>query len=607
VREPGLDTYFVYGVVVAAAILIASGRVRRDGVALLVLLSLMLSGILSPAQALSGFGNPVVPLVAGIFVLGEAVSKTGIAHALGAWMLRVGAGRETRLLSVVMLVAAALGSIMSSGAVVAILVPAALAIASKANLNPSRLLLPLGAAALISGMLTLISSASNLIVSAELVQAGLEPFRFFSFTPIGIGALGAAMLFVLLAGRRLLDAEAELRPRSAAQTLADLRRGYGLEKRVHRLRVGHDSELSGRTLLRAPLAQRGIRALGIERAERFGVDAIALPGPAAELRAGDVVLVEGDRDDVDALIGSGGLESLPYLEEDEERWAQELGSAVVLVHPESSLVGISLREADLPTRYGVRVLGLRRSRELKPDFVDERLEASDSLLVVGPWHQISLLQQDVRDFVVLALPLELDQLAPARSRAPLVLAILAAMVALCAFDVIPVVAAVLMAALASIAVGCVSGDAAYRAIPWSTVVLIGGLLPAGDALLQTGGADVLVQLLDRSLVEGDPRLTMALVFAVTTGVGVFLSGTSTAIIMAPIALEVAELSGVSPRGLAMVVAIAASAASFVSPTSTSLLLVIEAGGYRYYDVVRVCGPILLLTAVVTLVLVPWLF
>lgn len=587
----------------------ASGRVRLDVTAILVVLALMLSEILTPRQALAGFGDPVVLLVAGLLVVGEALTRTGVAYAIGGWLLRAGGTSEARLLVLLMLAAALLGSVMSSTAVVAVFIPVVLTIAAKTELSATRLLMPLSFAALVSGMLTLIATTPNLVVSAELGGRGLEPFGFFSFTPIGLAVLAVATLYMGLVGRHLLPGGAVSPPKGDVRTADDLWTRFGLDDKLQRLRVPAGSTLVGCTLAEAKLGSRfHARVIGIERSGRGRRrELLPVPGGDAEIHPGDVLILVGEPSDAEALAVEEQLERLATEPGHVARWREELGIAVVLVHPESSLTGRSLRESGFRTAHVLHVLGMRRRGEIVSDYLDQPLEAGDSLLVLGTWHSIARLQTDVHDFVVLTLPIELDEVAPARRRAPLALLILAGMVLLSAFDVVPLVAAVLMAALAVVLVGCLGMEDAYRAIHWSSLVLIAGMLPVADALEQTGGVDLLVDALLGALGGARPQLVMTALFFVTGALGLVLSNTATAVLMAPIAIRAAELLGISPYPLAIAVVIASSAA-FVTPVSTPVVtLVVSPGGYRFMDFVKVGIPLLLLTWLTTLVVTPFFF
>lgn len=603
------DAAIVFGILGVAGILFAWGRLRLDVTALLVVMALMLSGVLTPREALAGFGDPVVILVAGLLVVGEMLTRTGISNAIGRWLMRVGGASETRLLVLLMLSAAALGSVMSSTAVVAIFIPVVLTISAKTDLNANRLLMPLSFAALVSGMMTLIATTPNLVVSAELEAKGLEPFGFFSFTPIGLAVLAVTVAYMWLVGRHLLPGSGVAPAKSEAHSLEDLGVGFGLERIAHRLRVTNRSPLTGRTLAEAEIGTRfHARVFGIERSGRRGRrELLPSPGADAEIHEGDVLCVAAEPADADALTAAERLDQLAIGHEDRELWKTELGLAVVLVPPESRLESQTLRGSEFRSNHGLHVLGLRRRGAIVPAFADEPLEVGDSLLVVGSWHSIARLRSDTRDFVVLTLPEELDEVAPARRRAPIALLILLGMVLLAALDVMPVVAAVLLAALAAVFTGCLSMEDGYGAISWSSLVLIAGMLPVADALESTGGVDLIVEVLVEGLGYSGPYFIMTVFFVLTAGLGLVLSNTATAVLVAPIALQTAVVLDVSPYPLAMTVAIAASAA-FVTPVSTPVVtLVVAPGNYGFLDFVKVGLPLLVLTWATSLLVIPIFF
>ncbi len=602
------ETLFVFVVIGVASVLFASGRVRLDVVALLVVLALALSGILTVREALAGFGDPVVILVAGLLVMGEALTRSGVAYAIGAWMSKVGGDNEGRMIIVLMLVAAGLGTVMSSTAVVAILIPVVLNLAGKTGISASRLLMPLAFGALISGMTTLIATTPNLVVSAELGQAGFKPFNFFSFTPIGLSVLVVGVGYFLLGGRRLLPGKSAEPPKTAARTMRDLMEEYECFEQLRLLRVPPGSPLVGQSLRDAELGTRyDFRIDIIERSERFGRVVHPAPPPEAVIRAGDLLAAVADVDDVARLAEDAKLEQLPVAQHHRERWGRDAGLATVLVHPESRLIGKTLREAAFRTRYGIQVLAIRRGGEVLKAFLDHELESGDALLVVGSWQRLGRLQTNIHNFVVLVLPVEMDQVAPARKRAPAALAILAGMVVLSALEIVPVVVAVMMAALAMVFTRCLTMEDAYRSIHWSSVVLIAGMLPIADALVSTGGVDLIVDGLVYGLGDYGPYAMMAALFVLSAGLGLFLSNTATAVLLAPIAIRAAEALQVEPYAMAMTVAIAASAA-FVTPVSTPVVtLVVEPGNYRFMDFVKVGLPMLVLTGVVTLLVTPLLF
>lgn len=604
------DMLIVFSIVGVASVLFASGRVRLDVVALLVVLALVFSGILSVRESLAGFGDPVVILVAGLLVLGEALTRTGIAFSIGQWLTRIGGDGEVRMIVLLMLVSGVLGSVMSSTAIVAVFIPVVLNIAAKTNLNASRLLIPMSYAALISGMLTLIATTPNLVVSEELGGSGYESFNFFSFTPIGLGVLLAAIAFMALVGRFLLPGDRVSSPKSQTRGIRELVAEYRVMDSARQYRVASDSVLRGQTLQQSDLGDRLSLWITIVEREVDGKRQLfTAPSADFELHARDAIAfnLQGRDELAPALLAELGLELLDISEKDIERWSSQVGMAAVLVHPDSSLLGQTVRQSLIRDRYGLMVLGIKHRGEVVEHFLDHKLESGDALLVFGSWNNIGSLQAESHDFVVLALPVEMDQVAPARDKAPFALAILGGMVLLSALEIVPVVVAVLMAALAAVFTRCLSMDQAYRSIHWSSLVLIAGMLPIADALIKTGGVDLLVELLDSQMGGYGPYAMMSVLFFLSALLGLFLSNTATAILMVPIAIGAAQAMGIEPYAFAMTVAIAASAA-FATPVSTPVVtLVVEPGQYRFLDFVKVGLPLVLITWGVTLLLTPLLF
>ena len=603
------ETVFVFALIGVAAALMASNRVRFDIVALLVVLALMLSGVLSVGEALSGFGNPVVILVAGLLVVGEMLDRTGVAAAMGDWILKIGGTNETRLLIVIMVAAATLGAVMSSTAVVAIFIPIILRVGAETNLNVSKMLMPMSYAALISGMLTLVATTPNLVVHEELQNAGFEGLGFFSFAPVGLAVLVVAVAYILLVGRRLLPGEIqESAGDKSGRSILELWESFRVDRRYESVRISPDSPFVGSTIAETKLESRYyVRVLGIMRVRSGGEERIASPAPNMELQAGDTLLIVGQPADNERLMAEQALTPIPASKRNEQRWLWELGGVAVLVHPESGLLGKSLREVEFRKRYGVHVFGLRRHREPIADYKDVKLAASDSLLVVGPWSQIQQLQSRHHDFVVLEMPKEYTEVVPAYRRMPVALIILAAMVLLSVFEVVPLVAAVLMAVMAAVFTRCLTMEDSYRAIHWSSLVLVAGMLPLADALKKTGGTDIIVDALMYGVGDSSPALMLTAIFFLTAGLGMFLSNTASAVLVVPIAIIAADALGVSPYPFAVAVLIAASAA-FVTPVSTPVVtLVVEPGRYGFMDFVKVGVPLLLLTYVVTLLVAPLVF
>ena len=599
------DMLFVFGLLLVTVILFVSDRVRLDVVAMSVILVLMLSGLLTPGEALAGFGDPVVLLIAGLFVVGEALYRTGVAFAVGDWLMRVAGTNELRLLVMLMLVVAGLSAFMSSTGAVAIFIPIVLSLAARAGISPSRLLLPIALASLMGGMLTLIGTPPNLVVSIQLEREGLDPFSFFSFTPIGLLVLAVGIGYMLVVGRHFLPAGVtEDKRKRTRRSLRDLAETYGISGQLRRLYLGADSPLMGSSIEQAMLLTRyQVMVAGIERK---GLLTPALSN--TRLESGDTLLVVGKDNDLISLRSGERLVEVPLDEYHFQTVTKELGLAEVLLTPESKLIGHSLIKANFREHHDLTVLGvLRMGKPLEGEFARTRLAFGDALLVAGGWRDINRLQEGHEDFLVLNLPKEMDEIAPNRGKATHALLILAAMLVLMAFNFVPSVTAVLLAALAMVVVGCVSMNNAYHSLNAQSLVLIAGMLPMATALEKTGGIDLIASGLVTSLGDFGPFALMAGLFILTSVFSQFISNTATTVLVAPIAVVAAEGLDVSVYPILMTVAIAASTA-FATPVASPVnTLVLGPGGYRFNDFVKVGVPLQILAMIVTLVAVPLLF
>ena len=602
------ETLFVFGLLFVTIILFVSDRLRLDVVAVLVILVLMVSGLLSPGEALAGFGDPVVLLIAGLFVVGEALLRTGVAHAVGNWLMRVAGTNQTRLLVLLMLVVAGLSAFMSSTGAVAIFIPIALGLAGKVGLAPSRLMMPMAFASLIGGMLTLIGTPPNLVVSTQLERAGLAPFGFFSFTPIGLLVLAVGVVYLVLIGQRLLPSLKTQPGGRARRSLRELGSAYGLEGKLQRLRITTQSPLVGQTVAHALLRTRhGFTVLGLQRQQRRR--SLVLPALShTQFQAGDILIGVSYTPEAEGLVHAEKLEVLAVEDAQEEALIRELGVAEVLLTPESELIGRTLTKTRFRSHYGLTVVGIMRKGEpLTENLPGTTLQFGDSLLVGGGWKNISMLQGEQTNFLVLSVPEEMDEVAPNRSQAPTALLILVAMLVVMTFNLVPSVTAVLLAAITLVLTRCVSMNDAYGSINWESLVLIAGMLPMATALEKTGGVELIVTGLVDNLGGAGPIVLMAALFLLTSVFSQFISNTATTVLVAPIAVGAAQGLGVSPYPLLMTVAIAASTA-FATPVASPVnTLVLGPGGYRFNDFVKVGVPLQLLAMIITLAAVPLVF
>lgn len=605
------ELIWVLSLLAIAVVLFATGKVRMDAIALMVIVAFVLSGTLTLNEAFSGFSDPNVILIAALFIIGDGLVRTGVATKMGAWLVSVAGNSETKMLIYLMLTVAGLGAFMSSTGVVAIFIPVVLSVSARMNTSPSRLMMPLSFAGLISGMMTLVATPPNLVVNSELLREGLHGFSFFSVTPIGLVVLILGIVY-MLAVRFMLktdngDSARDGRKRS---TFRDLIREYHLTGRARRLAIRPGSPMIGQRLDDLKLRERYCaNVIGVERWRRFRRVIVNVDG-VSEFRARDVLLIDMSASDVDLrqFCGEQMLEPMVLRGEYFADQALDVGMAEVALIPDSEMIGKTVREIAFRTRFGLNIVGMKRDgKAMDGSVVDEPLQLGDILLVVGNWRQIALLAKRGRDFVVLNMPVEVDDASPAHSQAPHAIFCLVLMVALMLTDEIPNPIAAIIACLLMGKFRCINAESAYKAIHWPSIILIVGMMPFALALQKTGGVDLVVKgLMDVAGGEG-PYLMLGCLFVMCAAIGLFISNTATAVLMAPIALAAAKSMGVSPYPFAMVVAMAASAA-FMTPVSSPVnTLVLGPGKYSFSDFVKIGVPFTILVMVVCVLLIPVLF
>lgn len=605
------ELIWVLSLLVIAILLFICGKLRMDVVALLVIVAFVLSGTLTLQEATMGFSDPNVILIAALFVIGEGLVRTGVALRMGEWLIKVAGSSETKMLVLLMTTVAGLGAFMSSTGVVAIFIPVVIGVAAKMNTSPGRLMMPLSFAGLISGMMTLVATPPNLVVNSELLRNGIPGFGFFDVTPIGLVALVLGIGYMLVARLWLVTPthqdEAKKRVR---RTFRDLIHDYKLSGRARRLAVRPGSSLIGRPLDDLQLRQRyGINVVGLERWRKFRRVMVPVTG-TTEFYSNDVLLIDMSAAEIDLreFCSENQLEPMILRGEYFSDRAQDVGMAEVLVIPDSELQGKNLREIAFRTRFGVSVIGVRRRGAVQDGALNDlALELGDILLVIGDWKKITQLQQQKRDLIVLNMPVEVDDVAPASSQAPHAIFCLALMVAMMLTNEIPNPVAALIACLLMGKFRCIDMDSAYKAIHWPSIVLIVGMMPFALALQKTGGVKLIVDGLMDLAGGRSPYVMLLCLFVLCATIGLFISNTATAVLMAPIGVAAAQQMGVSPYPFTLIIAVAASAA-FMTPVSSPVnTLILGPGGYRFSDFVKVGVPFTLLIMVVSVLLVPVLF
>lgn len=606
------ELLLVLGLLAACIGMFVINKPRMDVVALLVIVILPVCGIITVPEALAGFSDANILLIAALFVVGEGLARTGIAYRLSDVLIKNAGQSETKLVVLLMVAVAGLGSVMSSTGVVAIFIPVALNLAERLRISPGRLMMPLSFAGLMSGMLTLVATPPNMVVNSVLNHEGSEGFGFFSFTPIGSVILVAGIVYMLFARHWLLPKSDNPSSSGAKRrNLLDFIKDYHLEGREHRLRILPDSPLVGLNLREVKINYPNkAHVVGIERRGKFRQEVLQ-PTADTLLLAGDILLVDVPADPgINPVTRADelGLEPLPLRGRYFTDQSREVGMAEILLPPDSNLIGKTVLQLGFRTLHRLSVIGLRRGNTAREgEMLEEKLKPGDTLLVIGAWDAVRMLQSQPQNFIVLNLPAEIDQVAPVQSRAPYALFSLGVMIALMVTGIVPNVIAALVACLLMGAFRCIDMDSAYKSIHWPILLLIVGVMPFATALERTGGINLAVDGLLSVIGDAEPRVVLGSLFVLTAVIGLFISNTATAILMAPIALNAAVHLGASPYPFAMTVALAASAA-FMTPISSPVnTLVLAPGRYKFGDFVKVGVPFTIVVLFICVLLVPVIF
>lgn len=611
--------FITLAILAVSAVFFALGRIRSDIVALCALLLLLFCGILTPEEALSGFSNPVVVMMVGLFVVGGAIFQTGLAKMVSGRIMKLAGTHELTLFLLVVLVTAVIGAFVSNTGTVALMLPIVVSLASATNMNASQLLMPLAFASSMGGMLTLIGTPPNLVINEVLVEAGYPLLSFFSFSPVGMICIAVGIVVMyplcrwLLSGQREKDRYKTNKGKSLRQLVDE----YRLTDDLARYRVPASSPLKGMTIGKADIHNRyGLTVLELRREggrQHHLLKSVAqqLVGPGTVVEEGDILYLSGDGEQAQRFAADYGLQTDENLSTQTTLDFYHIGMAELVLLPTSRLVNRQLKEGGFRGTYSINVIAIRRKGEyIMESLPDMRLQAGDVLLVQGTWDNIARLGNDEDRWVVLGQPLDEAAKVTLDYKAPLAACIMCLMVASMVFDFIPIapVTAVITAAVLMVLTGCFKNvEAAYKTINWESVVLIAAMLPMSVALEKTGASAMLSHMLVASLGNIGPLSLLAGVYFTTSLLTLFISNTATAVLMAPIALSSAVELGVSPYPYLFAVTVAASMC-FASPFSTPPnALVMQAGQYRFIDYIRVGLPLQVIMGLVMIGVLPLLF
>jgi di/tricarboxylate transporter len=572
-----------------AMILFSFEWVSADIVALGLMLTLIISGLLPMEEAFAGFGSQTVLMILGLLILTEGLVRTGMVDLTGRYILRHG-GREPRQLRTILLVVPAiLSSFISNTAAAAFFMPITLGVANRAHMSVSRLLMPLAFASILASSVTLIGTSTNLVVSGLMEQQGLAPLTMFELTPVGLPILVVGLLYMYFIGHHLIPDRTGI-----------TRHENILEEQLYvsEVRIKSSSVTVGRSIEQSVFMRE--LNLGMLRLVRNGQ---ALQ-PLADtiLVEDDILFVEGHRDDILQIPNTPGLELQGVIEPlVDYLQGQPMRIAEVIILPGSPLIGRNIKGLRLRERYKLQILAINQADGVTYTKIGRRvLRLGDVLLIQIPAENLRLLQQE-KLFRVLDIT---DSPTVKPQRIWLAGIIFAGSLLLAISGLLPIAVAVLLGAFLMFLSRCLSPEEAYRNIEWKALILIGSMLAFGQAMQATGSADYLADQLVDIVGPTSPIAILSLFFALALILTQPMSNQAAAAVLIPIALSTAVQLDLNPRPFAVMIAVAASC-SFITPLEPACVIVYGAGRYRFADFIRVGAPLTVLVYIIAILLVPF--
>jgi len=588
----------VLGVVI---VLFVWNRLPVEVVAIGSALVLVATGVLTLPQAFSGFGDSVVVFIAALFVVSEGVDATGLTGWAGQKLLDVAGDDRRRITMLVLLLCAVLAALITVNGAVASLLPMAVVLALRVGLAPGRLAMPLAFAGSSGSLLALTGTPINVIVSQAAIAEGQKPFGFFEFAWIGVPLVIGTVALCTWLGPKLLPVRESL---TAAPDLSGHARTlvehYAIATDRYQLRVRERSPWVGRSSAALDVAAYdGLALMAVQHGRTLDVR-----DPTSPLEVDDVVVVTGPAESVSRMVVAEHLSLVAAALEhaSPELVDAEFGVAEVVVPPRSRLIGQPVFPGMVRSDDRVVLAVQRLGHDLGPEPIT--LQVGDTMLMQGSWAALDRKTGSPDVLVVDSPDLVRRQVAPVGRPAVVAAVILAFMIVAMASGVVPPVVAALLAAGAMVLTNVVSIEQAYRSMSWTTLILIGGMIPLTVAMQESGAADRIAAHLISVVGGGSPYLLLVGLFVLTAAMGQFVSNTATALIMVPIAVSAADELGLSTRPFLMFMTVAA-ASSFLTPIATPAnMMVMGPGGYRFGDYWRLGIVVMAWFLVVGLVVVP---
>lgn len=582
-------------IIVVALIIFGTEKLRVDIVALLVLLTVGLTGLVGPKEVFAGFSNSAVITVWAVYIVSGGLFKTGVADILGKFIYRLSGNNEVRLIAVIMLTCGLMSAFMNNVGATAMLLPAVVSVAKQAKIPVSKLLIPLSFSSLMGGGITLIGTPANILATSIVADNGLPTFGFFDFTLIGLVVFATGIVYMIVIGRHLLPA----RQAPSENNVKGELRTY-----ISEVRVLPDGKLAGCTLLESKLGENfDLTVIAIVR----GKETITRMTRNTCIEPEDILLIEGSAENLLRAREELGLatanESKRHAELDKLS-EKDIGIVEATLAPRSSMARRSLRSLNFRERYGFTVLAIRRGGQMITKRLRSvRLQFGDDLLLQGPRHRMPNLQEN-NDFLVLE-PLEISK---RRSRKmPIAIGWMLLVIILAITGILDISMAMVTGAVGMVITGCLNMDEAYDSIDWRTVFLVAGMLPLGVAMESTGTARYIADLMLGAIGDMGPLAALGGIYLLAALITQPMSNAAAMVLVVPIALDTAASLGANHLTFTLAVVIGA-VTSFLTPVGHKAnVLVFGPGGYKFFDYARVGALLTVSIFIVTMIFLPIFF
>jgi di/tricarboxylate transporter len=586
------DALLVFALLGVAVVLFVWDRVPFDVAAVIILASLMLTGLVSPEEGLAGFSNPATVTIGAMFILSEGLRRTGALESVSDLFAEYGEGNYWVTLSLMMGVIGVVSAFINNTAAVAIFIPVVINLASEMKVSASKLLMPLSFASMFGGVCTLLGTSTNILVSSIAQDHGAEPFGMFEFSVVGLGFMVVGFLYIYTVGPRLIPARRGEK--------GNLTRDYEMQEYLTDVCLDEESPYVGDTVEESELT----RDLDVDVLQIFrGPNEPIQRDMDAPLEAGNMLRVRGSIEEIEKLLEREDVSLRPardWYDADLEGGPDKLIEAVAA--PDSALESRSIAEVDFEERFGAIPLAIRHHGELQQEDLGEvRLSGGDSVLLDLKAERTAEVERDP-SFVVTS---EVDVPSYREDLIPVAILILAVVVGAAALDLVPIVVSAVAGCVGMVVTGCLTTEEAYQAVNWKVILLLAGVIPLGTAMENSGAAQMLSQTLLEVLQPFGPTAVLSGFFFVSMMLTNVISNQATAALLAPIALQTAGTLGVSARPFLMAITYAASL-SFMTPVGYQTnTMIYGPGQYKFTDFTKVGTPLNLILWVVGTFLIPW--